>query len=264
MKTITITPPLQTSFQITTNSEALIHLLKLKYGDYATAHCTGGAKCISAILTDGIYEVAFDGQTVRDSSGAFAVDEIIANNTEYDSSVFALHGGAVEWQGRAYLFLASTTSGKSTLTSFLAHSGFGYITDDCILLDRTSFAVYPFHTPIHLRDGGLAVLKQCGAAPGKLEIIDDEKFTRYVYTPENCAEHPAALDKIFFINRTEGENSLSAMDTTSRMTALMKAPITPYAVSPDYLKFLSRLSAQGCLQLNYCDMNYVAEVIKNG
>ena len=99
-------------------------------------------------------------RTIENASGILAIDEIISNNTEYDNSIFALHGAAVEWNGKAILFLASTTSGKSTLTSYLTKNGFGYITDDCILLDRTSCDIHPYSTPIYLRDGGLEILKR--------------------------------------------------------------------------------------------------------
>ena len=63
------------------------------------------------------------------------LDEIIFDNTNYDRRIFALHGAAVEWKGKGYLFLAATASGKTTLASYLTSQGFGYITDDCILLD---------------------------------------------------------------------------------------------------------------------------------
>lgn len=264
MEQVTLNLPFQTSFQISTNSKELVGMLKLKYGKYVTTTAAENAKHISAFKKDGVYQVAFEDTNVTDESGAFAIDEIVANNTVYDEAVFALHGAAVEHRGKAYLFLASTTSGKSTLTSFLTTSGFGYLTDDCILLDRTSFCVYPFTTPIHLREGGLNVLKRLNSAPKSFEVIDDEKFERFVYTPSNCVTRPAELDKIFFIARTEQENSLNQMDTISRMTALMKAPITPYPVTPDYLKFISKLAAKNCFALNYCDMAFAAEVIQNG
>lgn len=87
------------------------------------------------------------------------LDEIIFDNTNYDRRIFALHGAAVEWKGKGYLFLAATASGKTTLASYLTSQGFGYITDDCILLDCVDFQVYPCHTLLHLRDGGVDVLK---------------------------------------------------------------------------------------------------------
>lgn len=265
MKSVVISPPFQTSFKIKTNCEELVRLLKLKHGKYLTTCCRNGAKSIMAVRKeDGVYDIAFSNKVVQDKSGAVAIDEIIFNNTQFDPNIFAIHGAAVEWQGRACLFLASTTSGKSTLTSYLTNKGFGYITDDCILLDRTSYKIYPYPAPIHLRDGGLDVLKRCHAEPYSFEIMDDQSLRRYVYTPSNCVDVPVTLDKIFFINRTDDENRVLPMDTNSRIMALMKSPITPYPVTSAYLAFLSRLSSQDCFTLNYCDMDFVAEVIQNG
>ena len=265
MKSVVISPPFQTSFKITTNCEELVRLLKLKHGKYLTTFCCNDVKSITAIRKDdGLYDVAFSHKMVQDKSGVQAIDEIMFNNTQYDPNIFAIHGAAVEWQGRAYLFLASTTSGKSTLTSYLTSKGFGYIAEDCILLDRTSFEIHPYPTPIHLRDGGLDVLKRCYAEPHRFEIMNDQSLRRYVYTPSNCVDVPVALEKVFFINRTDSENCVLPMNTTSRIMALMKSPITPYPVTSEYLKFLSRLSSQDCFTLNYCDMDFVAEVIQNG
>lgn len=264
MKNVLISPPFQTPFKITTNCDDLVRFLKLKYGKYLTASWSHDAKNITAIKKGDSYSITFSNKMVQDKSGVLAIDEIMFNNTTYDPNIFAIHGAAVEWQGKAYLFLASTTSGKSTLTSYLTSKGFGYITDDCILLDRTSFAIYPYPTPIHLRDGGMDILKRCHAQPGSVDILDDQSIKRYVYTPSNCVDAPTALEKIFFIRRTTDENRIFSMDTTSRITALMKSPITPYPVTPEYLSFLSKLSRKDCFSLDYCDMNFVAGVIQNG
>lgn len=263
MENITITPPFQTSFNIKTNCEKLIRLIRLKYGKYVTNSKSYNTKNILAVKKGETYVIRFFDKTVCDKSGITAIDEIISDNTIYNENIFALHGAAIEYGGKAYIFLASTTSGKSTLTSYLTNHGFGYITDDCILLGKTNFEVYPYNTPIHLREGGFKILKALNAEPDNFEIIDDEKFERYVYSPANCIDNAAPLDKIFFIRRTENNNSISLMSTTERMTNLMKSPITLYSVTSEYLKFISKLAAKDCYNLSYCNMAYIAEVLKN-
>ena len=118
MKNVLISPPFQTPFKITTNCDDLVHLLKLKHGKYLTASWSHDAKNITAIKKGNSYSITFSNKMVQDKSGVLAIDEIMFNNTTYDPNIFAIHGAAVEWQGKAYLFLASTTSGKSTLTSY--------------------------------------------------------------------------------------------------------------------------------------------------
>ena len=70
-------------------------------------------------------------------------DQYLFDNNRYDNSVLALHGAAVEYGGRAYLFLASSTAGKTTLCAYLLSLGFGFVTEDCILVDRSTFDIHP-------------------------------------------------------------------------------------------------------------------------
>ena len=259
MKHLTFVPPFQTTFNITTNCNELIRLLKLKYGKYMIAFCqSNDTKNIVTVKKGHLYDIEFENKIINSESGILAIDDIIFNHTVYDKTIFALHGAAVEYNGKAYLFLASTTSGKTTLTSYLTSNGFGYITDDCILLDRKTFEVYPYNTPIHLRDGGVEVLKRFNALPSQLEILDDGYIKRYIYTPKNSVDKSLPVEKIFFINRTEKDNILEDLDTTSRMSSLMHAPITVYTITPEYLKFISSLSKTNCCKLCYCDMDFVA------
>ena len=174
-----------------------------------------------------------------------------------------MHGGAVEYKNGAYLIVAATTSGKTTLTSYLVSNSFGYITDDCIILYRESFKIYPFTTPLHLRKGGYNALKALGCAPENYVFLDSVSIKRYVYTPNNSVSKPLPLKKIFFITRTEDTNILEEMNTTEKITALLKSPITEYEIDGSYLSFISKLSAIPCKRLYYSNMNYVAEVIKN-
>jgi len=180
-----------------------------------------------------------------------------------DSSIFALHGAAVEYNCKAYIFLASTTSGKTTLASYLVSNSFGYITDDCILLDKNNFTIHPVKAPIQLRTGGLKVLKDYKAEPQNIEVIENEKDLRYVYMPDNYINNPLPIEKIFFIRRTANINSLIPMNTTTRITELMKSPIREYPVTSEYIRFISQLTKYECQYLLYHDMNYVIEVIKN-
>ena len=264
MRQLIIRPPFQTHFAIKTNYDRLLDALLLKHGKYISLNDEKAEHCIKALWQNDRYYICYFNQAFETESAIETIDNIMFKNTIFDNTIFALHGAAVEWNGKAYLFLASTTSGKTTLTSYLTSNGFGYITDDCILLDRKTFEVYPYNTPIHLRDGGLEVLKNINALPCQLEILNDGYIKRFIYTPSNSIDKPLPLGKIFFINRSKTENRLIGLDTTSRMSSLMHAPITVYTITPEYLKFISSLSKADCFKLCYYDMDFVAEVIRNG
>lgn len=263
MLKINIMPPCQTGFTVETDCSKLANSLILKHGKYAKAD-NNADFTITAIKKGEMYEIAFGEKKITTKLALRTVEDIMYENRKYDESIFAVHGGAVEYNNGAYLIVAATTSGKTTLTAYLSSRGLGYITDDCILINRESFEVVPFNTPIHLRGGGYDVLCNLGCIPKETQLLDDVSIKRYVYTPDKCVTRPLPLKKIFFINRTSDTNEIREMSTTEKITALLKSPITNYEMNGNYLAFISRLAKVTCQELYYSDMSFVYEVIKNG
>lgn len=266
MQTILLSLPYQSSFSIATDCGKLVHCLRLKYGIYV--------KVVENILaehhivitkSEAIYLFATPEETYQTATPIREIDKYIFEKTNYSSDVFALHGAAVEWKGKGYIFLAPTTSGKTTLTCYLSNYGFGYLTDDCVLLDRSDFLVHPCATPIQLREGGVEVLEKYQLAPKDLQILEEPPFPhRFVYTPTRCVKNPTPLANIYFIERTKKENCVIDMSTTERITALMKAPIINYSINLEHIRFISQLAKTNCYRLLYSDMGFVKEVIQNG
>lgn len=259
---INILGPYQTSFTIITDCCALANSLKLKHGKYIKSE-NNTDFLVTAIKKENLYKISFGDEILTTDIPLRKIEDIMYEKRKYDENIFAIHGGAVEYMGGAYLIVAATTSGKTTLTSYLTSKGFGYITDDCILLNRSNFDIYPFNTPIHLRGGGYKVLERLGCLPDNLVLLDDVSIKRYVYTPENCITQPLTLKKIFFITRTEDLNLLEKMSTNEKITALLKSPIKEYKIDGKYISFISKLASMPCERIYYSDMNFVAEVIKN-
>ncbi|MBQ8188153.1 MAG: hypothetical protein IJZ44_00015 [Lachnospiraceae bacterium] len=242
--------------------------MRLKYGKYLISGSDDVDGCDKITILKGQqdYEVSRAGGCVSTSAPLEIVNDILYEQRCFDPNILALHGAAVAYNGLSYLFLGATTSGKTTLTGYLASKGFKYITDDCILLDRETFCVYPYTTPLHFRQGGVDVLRKCGALPEKLQLLEEPSFTRYVYTPDDCISKSLPLGRIFFLTRTEGvedENRVEEMTTTERMTELLKSPIIEYSINGAYLQLIARLAKFPCHRLTYHDMNYVEEVIRN-
>lgn len=260
---LSIVAPYQSSFTIKTDCFRLVDSLKLKHGKYIK-NKKNADFFITAIKKAGLYEISFDDERLTTDIPLRKIEDIMYANRQYSKDIFAIHGGAIGFNGGAYLFIAATTTGKTTLTAFLSSKGFNYITDDCILMDRRNYEIHPFTTPIHLRSGGFEILKNLSCLPDKLHFLDDPSIKRYVYTPANCAKQPLPLKKIFFITRTETFNQSQSMSTTEKVTALLHSPITHYTLDREYLSFITRLSQIPCEKLYYSDMRYVYEVIKNG
>ena len=264
MRSLFLLTPAHSPISITTNCEKFCNSLKEKYGLYISEKEITTKYNITAIFQENTYTVITPQGEQQTNTPLLALDRYLFQNASYHNHLFALHGAAVEWNGEASLFLAATTSGKTTLTSYLTSCGCGYITDDCILLERSTFMIEPYATPIELRDGGLDVLNRYRVIPNNLYLLEEEKvFRRWVYTPNNCVKYPIPLKRIFFIERTEQENALIDMNATERISSLMRAPITNYEINGDYLRFLSRLAKIDCRILRYCDMDYVKELIQN-
>ncbi len=266
MKKVYLNLPFQSCFSIQTESEQLIERLSMKYGTYASCK---PEKKIDFFLTVKKFgnesQIITPNDEYTTSNPLSEIDRYVFDNNFYTPNIFALHGAAVEWQKKCHLFLAPTTSGKTTLTAFLTRLGFGYITDDCILLDRSNFCVHPFTTPIQLREGGIDVLTKHNAVPEKLQRLDESPAQkRFVYTPNNCVDHPIPLQNIFFIQLSNCENKLVEMPSAERMIQIMKSPITNYPITRNYLGFIALLSRVNCFKLIYSDMNFVKEVIQSG
>ncbi len=264
MYSIVIDMPFQTQFNIITNCSILLHELKLKYGRYAIDSYSQCLNIIRAIRQNDGYIVTFRDFQQRTNFPLSLCGQIILENLEYDKSICALHGASLFYKEKAFIFLAPTTSGKTTLTAYLLNQGMSYITDDCILLDRENFFIHPCTTPLHLRKRGLEILRQYNLFQRPLPTIDEVSGKRFIYAPEHCVNSSVSFDKIYFIKRSETLNDLRILTTTEKIIALLKSPITHYPISGDYIQFISKIAQTKCFELQYCEMEYVYEVIHNG
>lgn len=237
-------------YEIISDCPELIESLCLQYGNYIS-----DAEC------ENPYRINITKDT---ENPLLRLDNILFDTTIYDESVIPLHGAAVEYGGRTYVFLAPTTSGKTTLISYLIHNGMGYITEDCVLLDKQTFGVYPYPCPVHLRDGGVEVLNRYGITISDMKELDTHAGTRYVYTPRNYVRSITPLGGIFFMARSETENSETDMTVSESIMELMKSSITVYQPSAEHIKLLSKLVQIGCKHLIYKDMEYVRDIIMRG
>lgn len=250
-------------YAIDTVDDQFTESLCLQYGKYISSiNGSNNVYHITATKTsDNSYLIEHSGGKTITDNPLREIDEIFFNTTMYDNSVIALHGAAVEFNGYAYIFLAPTTTGKTTLTAYLTNSDFGYITEDCILIDRQTLTVYPYNCPVHLRSGGVEVLKKHGINIPQMQILVDPAGIRYVYTPNNYITDPLPLGRIYFIERSETDNHIAEMNITESMRELMKSPITVYPLSGEYIRLISTLAKTGCKRVIYRDMEYVRDII---
>ena len=254
--------PYQNKFLVITNTESICIGLTLKYGKYATIY-TGEEtpdNTIEAYTNENGYTVKYKNEIYYVTSAIQAIIELIGKNRKYDESVYAMHGAAIEKDGQAYLFLARTGTGKTTLTAYLTLNGFGYITDDCILVHKDNLNISPCSTPIQMREGGLKVLKSYFPDfDEELKQVSD----RYALFPNKCVETVLPIKKIFFIDRTD-LNEIRELPSIDKNQLLLKSSLTGHKLSADILRFVSKLSKVKCYELKYKDLDFVLGVINNG
>jgi hypothetical protein len=72
----------------------------------------------------------------------------------------AFHASAVGRNGRCVLLPGPAGSGKTTLCAALVHSGFEFISDDLVLLEQGSGALFGVPFPFALKKGSWPVLRR--------------------------------------------------------------------------------------------------------
>ena len=118
-----------------------------------------------------------------------------------------LHGASMSINDTVIGLIATTRTGKSTLTTYLSNNGYSYFSDDIIIVNENTYETLRFPLPISLRS--IEPLKE----KMKLEISHEgyNKFRKeYTYYIENLNKKRALinepdmrLSKIFFLNRCD-------------------------------------------------------------
>ncbi len=214
------------------------------------------------------YRVRCKERTIMTDTPVQAVTNILFEESDYATNIFPLHGGAVEAGGKAYLFLAPTGQGKTTLTAYLAAQGFSYINDDSIIIDMNTDSVLPNLSPVCLRPGSIPVLKQYGCTISGTEI-NIEDIERIVYMPDNTVHTALPIGNIYFIERIQNDNDCNRnynacrhIDKSEAIQLLMSSLCSPDAVDISRMKYAIH-SAEHCFRLIYSDMRYIADLLNN-
>ena len=204
-----VCPPKQTCYRISTYGFQIEAFLRKKFGKYVLFRGDFICNKFITIKKSGCSKKYFikTGNFLEVTTELNQyLNDFFYKNTVFDENILALHGAAVECRQKAFIFLASTTSGKSTLASYLCSRGMGYISEDCVLVDKDNFFIYPYSTPIHLREGGADVLRRKNIFPKEnLDFILDDAFYerwdfRFVYMPSHVISKPVQLGAIFLLH----------------------------------------------------------------
>jgi len=97
----------------------------------------------------GSYSLIRDGQTSLDAADTcdflyLLEKDITVELQRRRSDLFFLHSAAIDWQGKACLFVAEPGSGKSTTTWAMLHHEFRYLSDELSPIDLETMQVFPY------------------------------------------------------------------------------------------------------------------------
>ena len=176
-------------------------------------------------------------------------------------NIIFLHAAAILHSSLAYIFAASTGSGKTTLTAYLSESGCGYISDDETRIDMTSLRVHSDPKPLHLREESIPILRSCGIDI-TVPVTETESFRRIVYLPDSFVYGDFPIGGLFFIRRDKSENSCEPVKPAEAVQLIIQNLLSPDVDMSACLRCAIKLAPK-CHKLVYSDMRYVKEALKN-
>lgn len=205
------------------------------------------------------YVISCNGNQVVTSTPIQTLQNIIYENTVFEANVLPLHAGAIEKNGAAFIFVAPTGTGKTTLVAYLSNEGYSYINDDKAIIDMSTLHVLPNHSPIHLRIESLSILNSygCNVKGKELRV---EKIRRIVYTPKAIALSEVPIGGMFFITRSECTNNCEPIANSEAVQLIMSNLLQYSSNSLETLKCAIKL-AKKCKKLTFSDPRYVVKQI---
>lgn len=131
------------------------------------------------------------------------IEDYLLVNSALEKGYLMLHGGGVAYDECAYVFLAESMMGKSTLITHLCMKGFEYITDDRLLIDVAENAVLPYDKTIMLRPEGKKILFDKYNHRFHTASFRYGKINREFYSPGCCRKKKTKISRIFILERKE-------------------------------------------------------------
>lgn len=122
----------------------------------------------------------------------------------YQRSLLPLHASAVIIDDRVHAFTGPSGSGKSTLAAGLAQRGFGFFTDDVLIIDPAELGqqtpCYAGQKDLKLWEDALALTSSESVGP----VRDVEGFTKFYASPKSTNEAVVGTLSTLSILRNDG------------------------------------------------------------
>lgn len=186
------------------------------------------------------------------------LERVIDRKTTYSSHVVAFHGAAVEHNNMCILLLSPTHRGKSTLVTYLTANGdFGFVTDDCILVDKTSTTVHPYTVPIKLRYINLFGIRQFDLDLDFSSLCTVKAGFHNLFLPPRIVREKLKIERIYWICYDEkSKNNIITLSKNTKILSLMTSTLVEYSLTKEYIHFLETLAEINCYFVEYSDLRF--------
>ncbi len=184
-----------------------------------------------------------------------------------------LHCGSVEKNGEAILFPAEGGVGKTTMATYLIQKGYGYLSDDWLIVGSDGKA-YPFFKTLHIYDYNLKKDKKMAK-----RILGRGKFYYYSFlislldlipkiVPHRFIRMAAERFKPIFsidVSKLHEEAKLGKISKIKKIYWLKKDKKArkAYLVKSDYKKVAGKMPYITALETNHFYKNYLEWVYSN-
>ena len=198
-----------------------------------------------------------------------ALNRYLMHNIKCDPRFFVFHGGVLEKNGSAYVFLADSGMGKSTLMAYLSQQGWSYINDDYVIISKGRRSVIPDDYPIHLRIGGLEYLRHEGIVVNPDAYIpyqyseNKRENGKYVVKLSSCNNLELSVKCIFMLDRkpeNEGKQRFSKESFNIVIKRLLTASLHAYSLDKEVVVFMNSLIDK-CYSLYYTNASDVISLM---
>lgn len=215
------------------------------------------ARNIIQLVGKGPYSVYHDCRRLANGSDAeSALPALVAGLNQAaiaNCEHFAVHAGVVGTSSGVIAMPAVSGGGKSTLTASLVKAGFGYLSDEALVLDDHS-AVIPYPKPFAL-----------SAWSSKVLGIDSESDERLVMPADldgQLHEGPDHLTDIVLSSFGHTETSLTALPKSGAVAALIQYSFNHYKAPERAFRLATDIArAVRVSQLEYDDPIKAAEFL---
>lgn len=161
------------------------------------------------------------------------------------------HAAAFSFSGQGVLFPGMTGRGKSTLSAWLAHCGYNYLSDELACVPQGGLHMEAFARPLHLKGMSVSHLEALGSAPMAVAADPLESGLRTVngrlipvlkLNRHNLFERPL-LDLIVFPRFEQGAPlRVEALSKADNSVELMENMINARNLAGHGLKEVTRLA----------------------